>query len=112
MVDIELGTVSWLVSWAFIGSTLGFFTIRNKPDWTIKERVKEYIKSVGVGVFFAFPVFVVLCEKDIFSVSTSIVLSGSVAFAVTDFIIVLWPRLLDSIGTICNKLIERFVGRY
>lgn len=111
MLDMELGVVSWLISWSFVGSTLGFFTIRNKPQWTRCERFKEYIKSVCVGIFFAFPTCTILIEEKIFGTTMSVMIAGSVAFAVTDAIIHLWPRLMDGISVLAVKMAEKFIGK-
>ena len=111
MLNMESGVVTWLIGWSCVGSTLGFFTIRNKPQWTKQERFKEYIKSVSVGIFFAFPTCTILTEKEVFGTALNVMLAGSVAFAVTDVIINLWPRLMDGISVLAVKVIERFIGK-
>lgn len=111
MLDIPLSVVLWLMGWSIIGSTLGFFTIRNKPHWTEIERLMELIKSIVVGIFFAFPVYTILCEKEVFSSSANIMVAGSVAFIVTDGIINIWPKLIEGVGFLIRSIVEKFVGK-
>ena len=110
MMNLEAELVVWLVSWSFVGSTLGFFTLRNKPQWTILQKLSEYLKSIGVGMFFAFPTFMFLYEEKIFSPPLNMMIAGSLAFAITDVIINLWPKLIDGIGALVIKLAEKWLG--
>ena len=110
MLQIELSVVLWLVVWAYIGSTLGFFTIRFNPTLTSKQRMYEYLKSVGVGVFFSLPLYFILQECNGLSHNLSITLAGSSSFAITDFIIKLWPRAIDGVGNAISKLLDRLIG--
>ena len=110
MLQIELSVVIWLIVWAYIGSTLGFFTIRFNPTWTRKQRFLEYLKSVSVGIFFSLPLFFILQECKGLSHNLSITLAGSSAFAMTDLIIKLWPKAIDGLGNAINKLLDRLIG--
>lgn len=111
MFHIRSDVVMWLIVWAFIGSSLGFFTIRNTPIWTKTERLKEYIKSVCVGIFFALPTCTYLCERHVFTTDLSIMIAGGVSFAITDVIIKAWPKLIEGIGNIIPSILNRVFGK-
>lgn len=106
-MQIDFNIISWLVVWSIIGSTLGFFTIRFKPVWTKSQKILEYLLSVGVGLFFALPLFVVLQETCKFSPDMCIMLAGSSSFAITDLIIKVWPKIIEGIGYAINKHIDK-----
>ena len=106
MLLIDANVVIWLAVWAFIGSTLGFFTIRLNPIWTIKQKFSEYLKSVCIGIFFSLPLYFVLQEINELSHNLSITLAGSSSFAITDLIIKLWPKAIEGIGKAINKFIN------
>ena len=110
MFQIELNVVIWLVVWSWIGSTLGYFTIRHKPIWNRRRKIIEYGKSVGVGLFFALPIFVSLQEHGDLSQDLSLTLAGSSSFAITDVIIKVWPKLTDGLENSITKFIDRVLG--
>ena len=89
MIDFDYNFL--LVSiWALIGSVIGFYVIRYKPQWSTETCVKQLIISVSVGIFFAIPSYVIFVEKYALSERLSILLAGSTAFCITDLIITLW----------------------
>jgi hypothetical protein len=107
MLNLEQGVLLWLLVWSFIGSSLGFFTVRNSPLWSYKQKILEYFKSVFVGIFFAFPLFGILEEKNVFNTDLNIMLSGCFAFGITDLIIKSWSRIIDVI----NKSLDRMARK-
>lgn len=111
-MNIEIGIAVWLITWAVIGSSLGYFTIRYNSIWPLYKKIGEYCLSVGVGTFFAFPTYVCLSE---FSESTSqdlnIMIAGSVAFTITDLIIESWHRILYSVGNAADKLLDIIINK-
>lgn len=111
MMHMQLDIVAWIIGWSFVGATLGFFTIRDKPHWTRLERFKEYMKSILVGIFFAFPIYAILSEKEVFTTYVNIMIAGSVAFAATDGIINIWPKFIESIGFLLRSISDKLVGR-
>lgn len=111
MLDLQRDVVLWLIGWSFVGSILGFFTIRHNSEWTAIEMSKELFKSITVGIFFALPTYMLLEESKSFSVSTNIVLAGSVAFVITDGIIHLWPKFIHGIGELFLKIVEKVIDR-
>lgn len=108
-------TLVWLIVWSFIGSTLGFFSIRNNTTWTRVQRLMEYIKSVSIGIFFALPTFSILREYQIFSVENvaglNIMAAGSTSFMVTDLIIKLWPKLIYGVSKSFSKLMDHLISK-
>lgn len=110
MIDVPQDVLIWLVGWSFVGSSLGYLTLRHKPQWTGKVFFIEYFKSVGVGIFSAFPTFFILHSRYICSMPISLMLAGSLAFIATDAIIHVWPKLMESIGVIIVALMEKLLG--
>lgn len=110
MLQVDCNVVLWLIVWAFIGSTLGFFTVRYKMVWSRKRKQLEYLRSVCVGIFFALPIYFILSEHKGLSQNLSITLAGSSAFAITDFIIKLWPKLMDGICEAIPKFLNRLIN--
>jgi len=111
MVDIYSEAMIWLIGWAFIGATLGFFTIRFNPDWSKGRQIYEYLLSVSVGLFFAVPVFTVLRTYDILDIDLALMASGGFAFFTTDIIINHWGRIVDGVGSLINKVAEKLIGK-
>ena len=114
MIDFDYNFL--LVSiWALIGSVIGFYVIRYKPQWSTETCIKQLIISVSVGIFFAIPSYVIFVEKYALSERLSILLAGSTAFCITDLIITLWFKLKDTVAngiialvnSILNKLSNR-----
>ena len=105
----SFNTLIWLIAWAFIGSTLGYFTIRYKLTWTKEKKLIEYFKSVCVGIFFSLPVYFVLYEIKELSQNLSLTLAGSSSFAVTDLIIKIWPKVISSIEDVLYNLAKKLV---
>ena len=110
MFQVEYGVVIWLIVWAYIGSTLGFVTIRYNPAWTRRQKLMEYLKSISVGIFFSIPLYFILQEVKGLSQHLSMTLAGSSAFAITDLIIKLWPKITDGLGNAINKLLDRLIN--
>ena len=111
MLDIPDEVLHWLLIWSSLGASLGYFTIRDNPGWSIQRRVKEYLLSVGVGVFFAFPVYIGLKDFTAIPKDFKIMAAGMVAFGITDVLINFWPSIWTNIGAICNKIIDKLIGR-
>lgn len=101
--------------WALIGSVIGFYVIRYKPQWNTATYVRQLIISISVGIFFAIPAYVIFHEQLVYSERLSILLAGSIAFCITDLIIAVWFKLKDTvangiivlINSILNKLSNR-----
>jgi len=111
MLDIPTEVTYWLLTWAFFGSSLGYFTIRDSPGWTPKRRVREYLLSVGIGMFFAFPVYIGLKDFTEIPKDFKVMAAGMVAFGITDVIINFWTPMWINIGSICNKIVDKLIGK-
>lgn len=103
--------VLWVLVWAIIGSILGFFSIRNKPEWLLKDRLIQLALSVSMGMFFALPMYIFLIEEHKLSNRLSILLAGSIAFCISDIIISLWQKLKELLLLALEKLITVIIDR-
>ena len=95
----------FLGAWAIVGSTLGFFALRNTVNIPKKEKLKQCILSIALGLFIAFPLYEYFTYSPHFPFTKkfNIMLSGVCAFGFPDIILRHWNKVLD-------KLIDKLFG--
>ncbi len=104
-MTFNINDTLFLGVWSIIGSALGFFALRNTHYIPTKEKLKQCLLSIGLGLFIAFPLYEYLTYSDSFPFSQklNIMLSGIGAFGLPDIILRHWPKIV-------NKIMDRLFG--
>ena len=86
---LELYDLFYIGVWSFIGSTIGFFALRDVPSPLI-FKLKKWLLLISIGMFLAFPIATYLEESGLFSKKLSIMLAGASAMVIPDFALRYW----------------------
>lgn len=101
-----LEEVIYISIWAFLGAILGFFSFSYVPKKKPIDNFKRCLKSIGVGLFIAFPLCLYLEESNTFSKTLNITIGGLGAFGLPDILLNWWPRLSEALASRVVSTVE------